>query len=95
MKYVIDIDGTICTVEKNYQEAKSLSHRIQRVNELFDEGHHICLFTARGTESGIDWRPLTEQQLKVWGVKYDSLQFGKPSGDFYIDDKGLNVHDNW
>ena len=30
MKYVIDIDGTICTQEKNYADAMPLLNRIEK-----------------------------------------------------------------
>jgi hypothetical protein len=36
---------------------------------------------------------LTENQLKSWGCKYHKLILGKPSGDYYIDDKGINSDD--
>jgi hypothetical protein len=31
--------------------------------------------------------------MQDWGVKYHRIQFGKPAGDYYIDDKmiGLDV----
>ena len=32
---------------------------------------------------------LTENQLNEWGVKYHQLILGKPSGDLYVDDKGV------
>ena len=32
---------------------------------------------------------LTEIQLSLWGCKYHQLFLGKPSGDFYIDDKAI------
>ena len=32
---------------------------------------------------------LTVEQLNKWGVKYHDLFLGKPSGDLYIDDKGV------
>ena len=32
---------------------------------------------------------LTKEQLDNWGVKYNQLFLGKPSGDIYIDDKGM------
>ena len=35
----------------------------------------------------------TKNQLDTWGVKYHSLFLGKPSGDFYIDDKGIKDED--
>ena len=44
--------------------------------------------------SGIDWRNITENQFKEWGVKYHDLKFGKPYYDLFIDDKNLNT-ENW
>jgi hypothetical protein len=35
----------------------------------------------------------TLDQINKWGVKYHQLILGKPSGDFYIDDKGMNAND--
>ena len=32
---------------------------------------------------------MTREQLKGWGVKFHDLFMGKPSGDVYIDDKGI------
>ena len=32
---------------------------------------------------------LTKNQLETWGVKYHKLFMGKPSGDLYVDDKGV------
>ena len=91
MKYVVDIDGTICTQAENYAEAMPLLNRIERINQLYDEGHTIVYFTARGTETGIDWREITERQFKMWGVKYHDLIFGKPAADYYLDDRMLNL----
>jgi len=36
---------------------------------------------------------LTKMQLDIWGCKYHELILGKPSGDIYIDDKGMNAND--
>ena len=36
---------------------------------------------------------LTRSQLGVWGAKHHQLFLGKPSGDYYIDDKGVNDED--
>ena len=38
---------------------------------------------------------LTIKQLKKWGVKYNSLIFGKPSFDIMVDDKALGFKKNW
>jgi len=94
-KYCFDIDGTICSItEGNYEEAKPYKARIKQINSLHAEGNKIILFTARGTSTGIDWRPLTEKQLKNWDVSYDELLFGKPEADKYIDDKADDIF-NW
>jgi hypothetical protein len=95
--YCFDIDDTICmTIGTNYKDAKPIKQRIVRINTLFREGHIIKLFTARGSESGIDWREITEIQLTDWGLNYTELIFGKPAADFYIDDKAINEGDfNW
>lgn len=87
MKYVIDIDGTICSQEKDYSKAQPFLDRIEKINNLYDNGHYVVYFTARGTETGIDWREVTENQFKEWNVKYHELIFGKPSADYYIDDR--------
>ena len=36
---------------------------------------------------------MTKKQLDNWGINYHSLFLGKPSGDFYIDDKGIKDED--
>ncbi len=88
----IDIDETICSKSKelDYETAKPWYDRINDINKLFDEGHTIVFWTARGTKTGIDWRMLTEKQLSEWGVKYHQLLMGKPAYDVFIDDKNYN-----
>ena len=102
MKYVFDIDGTICTqAAPHYEQAKPLSKRINKINSLYDEGHIIICYTARGMGRHHnnmllaiqDFYELTAQQLKEWGVKHHHLFLGKPNGDCYIDDKGIRDAD--
>lgn len=103
MKYVIDIDGTICSAVSNgnYESAVPIVHRIQKINKLYDEGHHITYLTARGMgryNNNINlakagFYDITEMQLRLWGCKYHELFLGKPSVNFYIDDKGINSND--
>ena len=92
MIYYIDIDDTICTLSEHmkYESAKPILLAIRKVNRLYDDGHRIVFWTARGTLSGIDWRELTESQLASWGVKYHELRFGKPDYDLFICDKAIN-----
>ena len=92
MKIFIDIDNTIAyeTEDLDYSNAKPILGNIRKANKLYDEGNTITYWTARGAESGIDWRDVTELQLNSWGVKYHELRLDKPSFDVFIDDKNLN-----
>ena len=106
MTYVFDIDGTICEnfikyEGLGYRDAKPYLNRIKEINRLYDEGHTIIMFTARGMGRSRNnqhaayslFYKLTVEQLKTWKVKYHELFLGKPAGDFYIDDKGLRDED--
>tara|TARA_B100000073_G_scaffold343432_2_gene348262 strand:- start:904 stop:1215 length:312 start_codon:yes stop_codon:yes gene_type:complete len=88
----VDIDETICETpdSRDYRESKPLLNRIDKINKLYDEGNTIVYWTARGTLSGIDWRDVTEEQFKEWGVKYHKLILKKPYYDLFIDDKNIN-----
>lgn len=100
--YVIDIDETICTIGKcgacKYEGSTPMKERIKKINQLYDEGHIIKYFTARGMGRYNDdvkkaqdkFYNLTKMQLDVWGCKYHHLILGKPSADIYIDDKSIN-----
>ena len=91
MKYIVDIDGTICThTNGDYRRAEPLLDRIAYFNDLFDQGHEIHYWTARGGNSGIDWTTLTRQQIDNWQVKFTTLKLGKPVYDAWIDDKAFN-----
>jgi hypothetical protein len=102
MTYVFDIDGTICYTNKNdYKNSVPRQDRIDKINELYDSGHTIIFQTARGMgRSGNSvayayaaFEELTRKQLATWDVKYHSLFLGKPSGDIYVDDKGMKDED--
>ena len=93
--YVFDLDNTLCKTEgSNYLDAAPFQERIQKVNLLHDAGHTIIVETARGCVSGKKWFIQTMEQIKSWGLKFDTLRAGvKFSGDYYIDDKGINSED--
>jgi len=91
-----DLDETLCSLpvgSRRYGEATPIRENIQKVNKLYDAGHTIVIWTARGRTTGIEWRAVTEYQLKKWGVKYHSLSFDKPVFDMLIDDKAGNIND--
>jgi len=90
----VDIDETICTNEsdRDYAKAKPIKNHIKKINALFDKGHKIVYWTARGGTTGIDWREITEAQLNKWEAKYHQLEIGnKPHFDILIDDKAINI----
>jgi hypothetical protein len=94
MKYCVDIDGTICTnTYGKYEQAEPWPEAIAKVNALYDAGHSVVFFTARGSTTGMDWREVTEKQLKEWGVKYHKVIFGKPEADIFIDDRAISAID--
>ena len=86
----IDIDNTITqTNQTDYLNAQPLEDRINRINQLYKEGHTIVYWTARGSASGLDYFMLTQKQLKQWGCLYTELKLGKPVYDLFIDDKAI------
>ncbi len=97
MIYCFDLDGTLCEQKTlAYDQAQPYKDRINIVNSLYDEGHHIIIDTARGSGAtkGKDWYDITKNQLDSWGLKYHELRTGvKFSADVYVDDKGRNAHD--
>lgn len=96
MKYYIDLDNTLCiTKNGDYENSEPIKERIEKVNELKDQGHIIVIWTARGTVSKNDYGTLTKKQLENWGIKYDELLLGKPDYDIYIDDKSFQVNNFW
>jgi hypothetical protein len=95
MIYVFDIDNTICiTKNGEYEKSAPMCDRIDKINQLYKEGHIIHFLTARGmgrsnnTDPGM-FKELTSNQLDEWGVDYHRLFMGKPAGDLYIDDKAI------
>lgn len=91
MKYIVDIDGTICNnTGGNYENAQPYKDRIEKINNLYEAGNYIIYWTARGGNSGINWGSLTRKQLAEWGCKYDELNMKKPAYDLWIDDKAIN-----
>jgi len=100
--YVFDIDGTICeTNNSDYESSTPIQDRINKINELHEQGHKIIFLTARGMGRSANssayayaaFESLTKSQLDSWGVKYHDLFLGKPSGDIYVDDKGCKDED--
>lgn len=92
--WTFDCDGVICSTQgTDYTNSKPDYEIIEKINKLYDSENEIWIFTGRGSVSGMDWKAVTEFQLKEWGVKYHKLIMGKPPFDFFVDDKTWNVRD--
>ena len=95
MNIYVDIDNTITeTIGTDYENAKPIFEKISIINKLYDKGHTITYWTARGSVSGINFYELTKSQLDNWGVKYHNFMVGKPAYDIFIDDKTINNINN-
>ena len=92
--YYVDIDNTICqTIGNLYEDSVPWPEKIAKINKLFDAGHIIIYWTARGGTSGKDLFMFTFRQLTGWGCKFNSLLMEKPSFDFIIDDRAIKIDD--
>ena len=92
MQLIIDLDGTICTEEKQFSRAlaQPMPGAIEALNVLRDKGHTIIIYSARTWaeyEVTVDW-------LRKNRIAYDQLILGKPQGDYWIDDRALR-HVDW
>ena len=96
MKVYVDIDETICFYkgERYYPFAIPNKENIAKINKLYDEGHQITYWTARGTVTKIDWLSITKKQLNKWGCKFHHLSVGeKPVYDLLICDKTKRIEE--
>ena len=98
MRIFVDIDETICFYDGvdrlGYKNAIPNKTNIDKINKLYDEGHEITYWTARGSFSGIDYLELTANQLDEWGCQYHELSVGeKPNYDLLICDKTKRIEE--
>jgi histidinol phosphatase-like enzyme len=105
----VDLDGTLCYIPEGeehlgiskYIHCKPIAENIKLVNKLYDSGHEIFIYTARGmatfnsdvTKVYANLYEQTLNQLKDWGVKHSRLVMGKQSFDYLLDDKGLSLRE--
>lgn len=96
--YCFDVDDTILhTTNRDYENSVPKKDMIDKINQLYDFGFGIVLFTARGQLSkngNLDIieeknRPVLENWLEKHAVKYDKLLFCKPLACCYVDDKAI------
>lgn len=98
MIFIVDIDHTICNTpaidgKQRYDLSTPYPERIQKVNELYEAGHTVIYWTARGSGSGINQFQITHKQLVEWGAKFHEVRLGKPSYDVWVDDKAFSDKD--
>lgn len=103
MRYLIDIDGTICEHcdNPNFGKGEVFHDRISYINNLYNHGNEIIYYTARGMGefdgdvnlANQKWFDYTHQQLEEWKCQFHKLIVGKYSGDCYVDDKAINCDD--
>jgi hypothetical protein len=75
-------------------EATPYIDSIKTINILYNMGHEIIIYTARGTinnkyEEDLE---LTKKQLESWGVMYSRIE-RKIFFDILLDDKALQSTD--
>jgi len=102
--FCFDLDNTLCsTYKKFYHRAKPKKEAIKLVNSLYDKGYYIKIFTGRYMGRSKDniskayniGYKFTNKQLLKWGLKYHKLILGKPSFDYFVDDKSYGFNSNW
>ena len=92
MRLIIDLDGTICTEEKQFSRslAKPIEGALTAINKFKRLGYTIIIYSARTWaeyEMTVDWLNKNE-------IIFDQLILGKPLGDYWIDDRAISFK-NW
>ena len=101
-----DLDDVICWHHPDYDEVgvdkyyhcEPIESGVELVNEYYDKGYRIIIYTARGMgayDGNVNLvyerlYDLTFNHLKEWGVKFHRLVMGKLSYDLLIDDKAIS-----
>ena len=100
MIYYVDIDGTICHSKRDtngkwdYTLSEPRYDQIHKINKLYNEGHEIVYWTARGSATGVDWSRHTKKQIDNWGCCYTRIEKQKkPVYDFFLCDKSKRIED--
>jgi hypothetical protein len=107
--YAFDLDDTLCTRSSNfenlgpgkYEHCEPITHMIEKLNKLYNEGNIIYIYTARGmSQFKGDLNKVynelyvsTLDSLKKWGVNHHGLIMGKLHYDFLIDDKAMSINE--
>ena len=83
MIIAVDLDGTLC--EKvhwtKHSSALPLIENIRKVNQLYENGNTIVIYTGRFPDD----EEITRDWLAKFEVRYHRLVMGKLIADLYID----------
>ena len=101
-----DLDDVICWHHPDYDEfgvdkyyhCEPIESGVELVNEYYDKGYRIIIYTARGMgayKGNVNLvyerlYDLTFNHLNEWGVKFHRLVMGKLDYDLLIDDKAIS-----
>jgi hypothetical protein len=101
LNWVFDLDETLVTLPEtpgDYSTCRTYPSTANLVRNLFQAGHRIVIYTARGMltfdgdveriETAL--KKVTEENLHALDIPYHVLKFGKPMADHYVDDKSMN-----
>ena len=103
LKFVFDIDGTLCPVKKKdekYEDLVPYEDIVHKLREYHDAGAQIILFTSRNMNSyngqiGIINKVTAKillEWLDKWNIPYEEIIYGKPwpgHYGFYVDDRAV------
>jgi len=92
MKFVFDLDGTICTEKPTFERSLALPVYtiISYINRLYNRGDTIIIYTARGWQE----YEMTAKWLKDNNVNYHILMMGKVHYDYWVDDRSCNPYED-
>ena len=99
-----DLDNVVCkTNDNDYHSSIPNKIAIIKINSLYRKGFFIKIFTARYMgrnkenvkRAKSQGYKFTLRQLKIWGLKYNKLIFGKPTYDLFVDDKAIFFKNDW
>ena len=88
IRIAFDLDNTLASQgspKENYRDSLLQEDMIKLVNELYDKGHEIYIFTARHFKHF----KYTDETLKKSGLKYTGLVMNKINCDLFVDDRGF------
>jgi hypothetical protein len=107
-----DIDDVICFRDETssaefiigpekYEGCSPNQDKIRLVNECYDAGYIIILYTSRGMgqfngdseRCELELTEVTTRLLNEWGVRYHQIVFGKIHFDLLVDDKTRDSND--